>query len=183
MTGMRQGELLAIRWIDIDWTARRVRVVDNFTRGRFGTPKSDKGRSIPVPDRLAAELDRHFQRSAFQEDNDLVFCHPETGNVLDPSKLRKRFAEAVSRARVEEVTFHKLRHTFGTQMAAAGAPLRAIQEWMGHADATTTEIYAHYAPDPTGGAAFAERAFGDGRAQGDGEISGGFSDADVRPPG
>ncbi|HEX5925741.1 MAG TPA: tyrosine-type recombinase/integrase [Baekduia sp.] len=61
---------------------------------------------------------------------------------------------------------HELRHTFGTQMAAAGAPLRAIQEWMGHADASTTEICAHYAPDPTAGAAFAQRGFGglaDGR--------------------
>jgi len=160
-----------------------VRVVDNFTRGRFGTPKSDHGRSIPMPDRLAAELDRHFQRSPFQDDNDLVFCHPETGNVLDSSKLRKRFVAAVNQARVEEITFHKLRHTFGTQMAAAGAPLRAIQEWMGHADAKTTEIYAHYAPDPTGGAAFAERAFGAERGQRGAGVSAALSGLDVEPPG
>jgi integrase len=44
-------------------------------------------------------------------------------------------------------------------MAAAGAPLRAIQEWMGHGDAKTTEIYAHYGPDATNGAAFAERGY------------------------
>ena len=61
---------------------------------------------------------------------------------------------------MRRVTFHELRHTFGTQMAAAGAPLRAIQEWMGHADAKTTQIYAHYAPDATNGVAFVERAFG-----------------------
>ena len=163
MTGMRQGELVAARWLDIDWAARRVRVADNFTRGRFGTPKSDQGRSIPMADRLAGELERHFQRSRFQDDDDFVFSHPETGSVLDPSKLGKRFRKAVERAKVHEITFHDLRHTFGTQMAAAGAPLRAIQEWMGHADAKTTEIYAHYAPDATGGAAFAERAFGAGQ--------------------
>jgi integrase len=53
-----------------------------------------------------------------------------------------------------------MRHTFGTQMAAAGAPMRAIQEWMGHADIATTEICAHYEPDPTGGAMFARRGSG-----------------------
>jgi integrase len=112
-----------------------------------------------VEHRLARELELHFQRPAYRTDDDLVFCHPHTGNVLDPSKMRKRFGEAITRAGAREITFHELRHTFGTQMAAAGAPLRAIQEWMGHADAKTTEIYRHYAPDPTNGAQLVERAF------------------------
>jgi len=166
MTGMRQGELLGMRWIDVDWTSRRIRVADNFTRGKIDSPKSHEGRSVPMADLLAGELERHFQRSDFTGDDDLVFCHPETGKVLDPSKVRKRFKQVLARARAREITFHELRHTFGTQMAAANAPPRAIQEWMGHADAKTTEIYSHYAPDPTGGAAFAERAFGQGAIQG-----------------
>jgi integrase len=162
MTGLRQGELIGLRWTDVDWTASRVRVAESYTRGAFDSPKSHRGRSVPMADRLAGELELHFQRSRFQADGDLVFAHPVTGHVLDASKLRKRFYEALDRAELHRLTFHELRHTFGTQMAAAGAPLRAIQEWMGHADASTTEIYSHYAPDPTHGAAFAQRAFGDG---------------------
>lgn len=50
---------------------------------------------------------------------------------------------------MREVRFHDLRHTFGTRMAAAGVPMRTLQEWMGHADIKTTLIYAHYAPNPT----------------------------------
>lgn len=46
------------------------------------------------------------------------------------------------------ITFHSFRHTFGTRMAAAGAPMRAIQEWMGHRDIRTTQTYADYSPDP-----------------------------------
>jgi integrase len=164
MTGLRQGELLALRWSDVDWPASRVRVAESFTRGAFDSPKSHRGRSVPMADRLAGELERHFQRSHWRRDQDLVFAHPATGHVLDASKLRKRFRAALALAGAPDLTFHELRHTFGTQMAAAGAPLRAIQEWMGHADTTTTEIYAHYAPDPTGGAAFAQRAFGRGGA-------------------
>jgi integrase len=163
MTGLRQGELLALRWRDIDWSARRVRVADNYPRGRYDRVEPTKShlvRSVPMADRLAGELDRHFQASAWQGDDDLVFCHPHTGRPYDASKLRKRFDAALTQGRLRRVTFHELRHTFGTQMAAAGAPLRAIQEWMGHADAATTQIYAHYAPDATNGAAFAERAFG-----------------------
>jgi integrase len=162
LTGLRQGELIALRWRDVDWAVGMVRVRRSITRGKLGKPKSKRSsRGVPMADRVAAELERHFQRSAFQGDDDLVFCHPHTGGPYDPSKMRERFKAARDRASLrEEIRFHDLRHTFGTRMAAAGAPLRFIQEWMGHSNAQTTEIYADYAPDPTQGARFAEAAFG-----------------------
>lgn len=168
MTGLRQGELIALRWRDIDWPAGLIRVRQNITRGRPGKPKSRRGsRAIPMSDRVAAALDRHFERSSYQQDDDLVFCHPHTGNPYDPSKIRERFYEAMRTAGMADrckqaggITFHSLRHTFGTRMAAVGTPLRTLQEWMGHADYKTTLIYADYAPDPAQGVKFAEAAFG-----------------------
>jgi integrase len=147
MTGMRQGELLALRWRDIDWSARRVRVRRNFVRGEFGTPKSKRSsRSVPLADRLAGELDQLHQESAYKADDSLVFAHPYTGKPIDRSRLLKRFKAALQRAGVREVRFHDLRHTFGTRMAAQGVPMRALQEMMGHRDFKTTLIYADYAP-------------------------------------
>ncbi|MQA91394.1 MAG: tyrosine-type recombinase/integrase [Gemmatimonas sp.] len=184
MTGLRQGELLALRWVDIDWVAGRIRIAESLSRRELDTPKSHEGRSVPMADRLAHELERHFQRSAYQADNDLVFCHPHTGRTLEPSTVTKRFKRALKGVGLRELTFHELRHTFGTQMAAVGTPLRAIQEWMGHADAKTTEVYRHYAPDPTNGAALVARAFGNGLPNGRGEASGsaGISPEDQSTP-
>jgi integrase len=146
-TGLRQGELLALRWRDVDWTAGRIRVRQNYVRGHWGTPKTRRGsRSVPMTDRLAGELDRHFKRSAYQADDDLVFPHPETGKVLDHSALSRRFKKALRKAGIRQVRFHDLRHTFGTRMAASGVPARTLQEWMGHRDSKTTEIYTDYSP-------------------------------------
>ena len=161
MTGMRRGEVVALRWQDIDWHARLIRVRRNFTRGQFGTPKSRRSsRAVPLAARLTDELRAHYAQTPYNGDDDLVFAHPGVGTVLDPSKLRKRFLACARRAGLRPVRFHDLRHTFGTQMAAAGAPIRAIQEWLGHADSRTTMIYADYALDPNQGAMYAERAFG-----------------------
>jgi integrase len=87
-----------------------------------------------------------FQASSYQADEDLVFGHPHSGRPLDRSLLLKRFKAALARAGVREIRFHDLRHTFGTRIAAAGVPMRTLQEWMGHRDFKTTLIYADYAP-------------------------------------
>jgi integrase len=147
MTGLRQGELLALRWRDVDWLAGRVRVRQSFVRGEFGTPKSHRSsRSVPLADRVAAELDAHHRRTAYGADDDLVFGHPQLGTPLERSRLLKRYKSAEKAAGIRDVRFHDLRHTFGTRMAAAGVPMRTLQEWMGHRDYKTTLVYADYAP-------------------------------------
>jgi integrase len=168
MTGLRQGELVALRWRDVDWPASVIRVRRNYTRGAEGTPKSRRSsRAVPMADRMAGELERHFQRSAYQGDDDLVFCHPQTGRPHDASRMRTRFYAAMKAAKLGHlvgrengITFHSLRHTFGTRMAAVGVPMRTLQEWMGHRDFATTLIYADYSPDPAAATAFAQAAFG-----------------------
>jgi integrase len=149
MTGLRQSELLGLRWRDVDWVAQRIRVRNTFVRGEHSTDgKSDLStrRSVPVADRLAGELDQWSKRTEYRGDRDLVFAHPQTGRPLDRSKVTKRFKAACRAAGVREVKFHDLRHTFATRLAASGQPLRTIQEFLGHADSKTTQIYAHYAP-------------------------------------
>jgi integrase len=150
MTGLRQSELLGLRWRDVDWSAQRIRVRNAYTRGEHSSRgKSDLStrRSVPMADRLVGELDGWSQRSVYASETSLVFAHPNTGNPLDRSKVTKRFQDACVDAGVRVITFHELRHTFATRMAAQGVPLRKLQEWLGHADIKTTQIYMHYAPD------------------------------------
>jgi integrase len=130
-TGLRQSELLGLRWRDVDWTAQRIRVRNTFVRGEHSDDgKSDLStrRSVPVADRLARELDAWSKSSAFVAEDDLVFAHPPTGRALDPSKVTKRFQAACRTAGVRVIKFHDLRHTFATRLAASGQPLRTIQE-------------------------------------------------------
>jgi len=128
--------------------------------GEFGTPKSKRStRSVPLADRVAGELERLYQASGHQGDDDLVFAHPGTGGPLNKAEVLRRYRKALLGARLDEArVFHDLRHTFGTRMAAAGVAMRTLQEWMGHRDLATTLIYADYAPSARE-AALVEAAF------------------------
>lgn len=149
MTGLRKGECVALRWRDVDWSASRIRVRQNYVRGEFGTPKSKRStRSVPMADEVGGELERLYQQSRWQGDDDLVFAHPATGGPLPKANVTRRMRAAMKAAGLDAGhCFHDLRHTFGTRMAAAGVPMRTVQEWMGHRDLATTQIYADYAPN------------------------------------
>jgi integrase len=148
MTGHRQGELMALRWRDVDWQAQRIRVRQTWVLGEFGTPKSKRStRSVPMADEVAGELDRLFKQSRWKADHYLVFAAPHTEEPPYKPGILKRYRKALKAAQLDEThVFHDLRHTFGTRMAAAGVPMRTLQEWMGHRDLSTTQRYADYAP-------------------------------------
>jgi integrase len=127
MTGLRQSELLGLRWRDVDWGAQRIRVRNAWVVGEHSADgKSDLStrRSVPMADRLARELDRWSRRTVYNGDDDLVFAHPHSGRPLDRTKLSRRFKQACANAGVRVIRFHDLRHTFSTRLAASGQPMR-----------------------------------------------------------
>lgn len=147
LTGLRQSELLGLEWRDVDFAAKRVRVQRSYVRGNLGQPKSRySSRSVPMAPPVAAALRRHLERSQYRDREHRVFGHPRSGKVLSSSAIDQRFKKALRAAKVREVRFEDLRHTFGTRLAAGGVPIRTIQEWMGHEDIRTTQIYAAYEP-------------------------------------
>jgi integrase len=143
-TGLRQGELLALRWRDIDFPGAIVRVAGSYGLGKVTTPKSGKVRSVPLAPDVAEALARLGQREYFTGDGDPVFAGV-TGRHLDGRALTRRYKAALERSNLRPLRFHDLRHTFGTRMIAK-ADIRRVQEWMGHADVQTTMRYLHYVP-------------------------------------
>lgn len=162
-TGLRRGELLALRWRDVDFSNQVIRVRASYADGALTTPKSGKVRSVPMAPDVAEALAKLGQRASWTDDDDLVFVG-QGGGYLDGRALRRRYDSALKRAGLRKLRFHDLRHTFGTRMIGK-ADIRRVQEWMGHADIQTTMKYLHYAPRE-GDAALVAEAFRDaGSAQ------------------
>ena len=153
-TGLRRGELLGLRWRDVDFTGSTIRVRASYAAGELTTPKSGKVRAVPMAPDVASALAKLGDRERYTGDDDFVFAG-EAGLPLDGDALSSRYRDALARAGLRPLRFHDLRHTFGTRMIAK-ADIRRVQEWMGHADIQTTMKYLHYAPREEDAALVAE---------------------------
>jgi integrase len=165
-TALRRGELLALRWRDIELLDGRLHVREALVRGQFTTPKSKASRrTIGLGPRTTAVLQEQWQASRYTTDDSLVFPHPALGKPLDPDKLSSAYMRpALRRAAITKPfrPWHDLRHTALTHEAAAGNPQAYVQAKAGHSQGTTTERYIHAAQVLFPGAAARgeERMFG-----------------------
>ncbi len=158
-TGLRQGELLALRWGDIDFLSGLLHVRRNFTGGVEKVPKGKRVRSVPMMPDVIDTLAALKEREHFTGDEDLVFPS-EVGSHLDHFALRKRFYAALEAGGLRRIRFHDLRHCFGTAAIQKLDPF-AVQSYMGHQHYSTTQRYLHHKPRREDAVALAE-AFGGG---------------------
>lgn len=138
-TGLRRGELMALHWDDIDLERRLLTVRRSLVLGRFGTPKSNRERYVPLSAEVCAML------AARSSAPSLVF-HKPGGRHLSREMMDNALPRACRRVGIRPVGWHLLRHTFASHLATEGVSLRVIQELLGHASITTTMRYAHLAP-------------------------------------
>jgi integrase len=143
--GLRLGELLALRWRDVDFAGRALTVGRALSAGIESSTKSGRVRRVPLPDQAAAALDRLSRREDFTAPSERVFCNA-LGRALDGSALRRRYQRAQAAARLTPLRFHDLRHTYGSLLAADGIDLVTIQTVMGHSLLATTGRYLHARP-------------------------------------
>jgi integrase len=162
-TGLRRGELLGLRWADVDLGGDRptLRVGRHLQRMRDGSglkfvaPKSGKGRTIRLSSRAVEALKAHRARQAEQklklgdlyEDTGLVFAS-ERGTPLEPSNIdRRSFKPLLKKAELPNIRFHDLRHTCATTLLKMGQHPKYVQELLGHANiAITLDTYSHVLP-------------------------------------
>jgi integrase len=161
-TGMRRGEVLGLRWADVDLDAgvlqitRTLITTDVQRKGEpgmaWGTPKTAKGwRRVALDDGAVASLRAHRARQlgerlalgAGYADEDLVVCLVD-GRPLHPKTLSYYFGRKVKRLGLPRIRLHDMRHTHATLALRAGIPARVVQERLGHANVfVTQDIYSH----------------------------------------
>lgn len=160
-TGLRLGELAALRWREVDFVGGMLHVRRNFTDGREKVPKGKRVRSVPMTPDVIDALASLKEREHFTEDDDLVFCST-VGTYLETWALRRRFYKAIERAGLRRIRLHDLRHYFGT-MAVTMLDGFRVQSYMGHEHYSTTQRYLHHKPRPEDAQKLHEAFGGSGR--------------------
>jgi integrase len=142
--GLRQGELLELRWEDVDLVKGVLRIRRAIYDGVVDIPKGGRAREVPMSDELRASFRDLPSRFA----GGLVW--PGAGGAnLSKGECKWPLWRACKRAGLRRVGWHALRHTFASHLVMRGVPLKAVQELLGHEDITTTMRYAHLAPGVT----------------------------------
>lgn len=146
-TGMRQGELMGLTWDSINWHTNKITIDKNFTHGRVGTPKTGKTRRIDMSQELAKVL-REWRLACPNGKLNLVFpngdgCYQDANNMI-----KRRFKPALSRAGIDYLRFHDLRHTYASLLLAKNAPMKYVQHQLGHSSIKMTmDLYTHLLPE------------------------------------
>jgi integrase len=165
-TGARRGEILALRWRNVDLDAGTIRIersLEHTKEGlRFKTPKSGKSRAVVVPASAVEEL-RRLKRERSEEllklgarlDGDTLVCARADGSPMLPTSLTHEFIKVAGRVQgVPKVRFHDLRHSHATQLLGAGVHPKVAQERLGHASiGITMDLYSHTSETMQGEAA------------------------------
>ena len=155
-TGMRRGEILALRWKNLDLDRGMLRVMESLEQTKAGiqfkSPKTDRTRAITLPAFAAAELCRLKRQQAeallrlgVRQSGETLVCCREDGEPKQPRSLTHEFAHVMGRINdLPYVRFHDLRHSHATQLLAGGVHPKVAQERLGHSTITTTmDLYSH----------------------------------------
>ncbi len=149
LTGLRCGELLALRWCNVDFALRRLSITHNLWRNQLVTPKTEgSAASMHLPDALADVLLDHLSGSAWTEPDDFVFCRSD-GSPMDPNYLRKKVLYPALRAAGIEPGarshgFHLFRHSAGSIIHSMTGDIKLAQEQLRRTQmSTTSDTYVH----------------------------------------
>jgi integrase len=144
-TGLRIGELLALRWSAVDLKGGTLAVRESVFEGKFQPPKTQRARrTIPLGPRAVMVLTRHREMASRRKPDDLVFGN-SNGEPLREAKLLQRVLQpAAAEAGLGRVTWHQFRHIHSSLLNDLRVPAKIAQEQLGHASiATTFGIYTH----------------------------------------
>lgn len=151
-TGLRQGELIALKWDDLNLAGRFVEVGRNFTRGRLTTPKSGESRRVDLSRELTAtletlQLDRQLEAVTQGKDASPWVFGDAHGKPFHQNWIRLRFFKLLKGAGVRQVRFHDLRHTFASLLLQNGESPVYVKDQMGHSSIqVTVDLYGHLIP-------------------------------------